>query len=838
MQISKIEIAGFGKFHDQTMTVADGLQIIYGANETGKSTFRAFILGMLFGFPTRRQRLARYEPKQTTQYGGALELVVAQQRYRLTRLGDQPATLVNLTTQQPQPLALLAQWLAPYDETTYKQLFTFNQAELTALKTLSATDLNTQLQQVGTLDSTAWRETAVDLRSGADELYKPRGRKPALNQALQQYQDLKQQVQTAQQRYPEYQQLQASSQQLAADKSRLTRQLAKQTAQQQRLANLRNQWPVFQQIQQLKAAQSTEPRLSDATVAQYEQLSQTQTDLQHSLASARQQLTQQPVDAESKGLLGFYLTHQSQFDQLEHDLPSLQQNLGRYQTLAAQVDSARNTYEQQLAEQPQLAASLSPNRQAAVAALQASLASDATNTATRQGHPTQSAGQIGGMDWRLIAGGIGLVAGVVLPVGAFKWVLIMAGLGLLGWFGWEQLGNGSSTTATANSDSAFTAQLIAAGLEPNLSRQAASQQLAARTNLLQAQTAVATAQQQLAAQGVIVWRALQAYQFAADWVPVVEEQLTASVQRVTHFFEELRQKNQSASLSGADFAFTQRQVQQLTTQRQAISKQLQTLAADQNYADEAALGAAIAAQTAATTNAASLKQLTAQFTATELTELQSFDSLASLQQAIATAREQIANTQTTLTQQTAALVTAQTQLQRLTEDGRYTALRQQQANQQTAITVMARQWVTRQLGATWIDQALQRLTAQQLPAILTQATHYFAQLTGERYNKIKLVATDLMLTATDGTDFAVAELSTATKEQLYLALRLALIVHLGDQAQLPIIIDDGFVNFDDERRQVAWQLLTTVAASHQILYFTNETAALTQLPAATIYQLT
>ena len=836
MQIRKIEIAGFGKFKNASFEFGDGLQVIYGVNESGKSTLRAFILGMLFGFPSRRQRLARYEPKQTSQYGGSLELVVEGQTYRLTRLGDQPATLFNLSMQQPQPLALLEKWLAPYDETSYKQLFTFNQAELTALKTLSATDLNAQLQQVGTLGSAAWRETAAQLRQSADELYKPRGRKPALNQALQQYQVLKEQVQTAQQRYPEYQQLQTKIEQLSADKSRLTRQLASLTAEQQQLANLRNEWPVYQQLKQLQVL--AKPTTLAAGISEkFATLSQTQTELQHSLASARQQLTQQPVDEGSKGVLGFYVAHQEKFDDLERQLPALQQNWGRYQTLTSQVKQTQTVYDDQLAAHPELSASLSPNRQAAIAALKAQLAADNAATSRTRPQPSSSAtSQIAGFDWRLIAGGIGLIAGVVLPLGAFKWVLMLAGLGLLGWFGWEQLGNGQTAAPTQNDD--WIASLSAAGLSSDLDQQGAQQALTALDAIQRAQTAVTTAQQRLAAQAATVWQALSAYQFAADWVPVDEQHLSASISRVTAFFEKMRQKLQTEQLSGADFAYTQRQVQQLTTQNKAVKTQLQALAMSNGYPDADALADAIAAQTTATTNAASLRQLKAQLPTSELTELQNYGSLAELQQAITVARQQAAAGQTQLTQQAAALVTAQTQLQRLTEDGRYTALRQQQANAQTDITVMARQWVTRQLGAAWIDQALRRLTDQQLPAILTQATTYFAQLTGQRYNEIKLVADELMLTATDGTDFAVAELSTATKEQFYLALRLALIVHLGAQAQLPIMIDDGLVNFDDQRRQAAWQLLKQVAAEHQLLYFTVETAALTQLPAETIQQLT
>lgn len=835
MQISKIEIAGFGKFHHATFELGSGLQVIYGVNESGKSTLRAFILGMLFGFPSRRQPLARYEPKQADQYGGALEVIVAGQTYRLTRLGDQAPTLVNVTTKQPQPLALLAKWLTPYDETSYKQLFTFNQAELTALKTLSATDLNLQLQQAGTVGSAAWRTTALDLRSTADELYKPRGRKPILNQALQRYQTLKQQVQTAQQNYPEYQQLQATIEQLAAEKSQLTRNLARLTDQQQQLANLRNQWPVYQQLRQLKASQANQASIPVTIRTKFAALTQQQLTLQQTLTSARQQLTQQPVDEASKGVIGFYVAHQAQFDHLETQLPQLQQNWGRYQALAGQVAAAQASYDDQLAAHPELSASLSPNKQAAVAALQARFKSaENTESSTRAQRQTPTQGKLWGVDWRLIAGGLGLVAGVILPLGAFRWVLMLAGLGLLGWFGWEQLG----ATASPTVDADWVEQLTAAGFSPSLDRAGAQQQHTRLVALQQAQATLTTAQHQLAAQAATVWQELSDYQFAADWLPVDQQQLGASVTRVTEFFERLRQKLQTERLSGADFAYTQRQVQQLTAQNHQLTEQLQTLATTAGYADTEALADAIAAEKAAAANAASLPQLAAQLSPAELTALQQYASLTGLQEAITSNRQQLTDNQAQLTQQAAALVTAQTQLERLTEDGRYTALRQEQANQQTEITVMARQWLTRQLGATWIDQALRQLTNQQLPAILSQASTYFAQLTGQRYNEIKLVADELVLNTSTGVTFEIAELSTATKEQLYLAIRLALIGHLGGQAALPIMIDDGFVNFDEQRRQVAWQLLKTVAADHQVIYFTNETAALTQLPADAVQQLT
>ena len=49
MKILDIYINGFGKFHGRNLSFEDGLNIVYGKNEAGKSTIHTFIRGMLFG---------------------------------------------------------------------------------------------------------------------------------------------------------------------------------------------------------------------------------------------------------------------------------------------------------------------------------------------------------------------------------------------------------------------------------------------------------------------------------------------------------------------------------------------------------------------------------------------------------------------------------------------------------------------------------------------------------------------------------------------------------------------------------------------------------------------
>ena len=49
MKILSLHIDGFGKFHNRDISFQDGLNVVYGKNEAGKSTLHTFIKGMLSG---------------------------------------------------------------------------------------------------------------------------------------------------------------------------------------------------------------------------------------------------------------------------------------------------------------------------------------------------------------------------------------------------------------------------------------------------------------------------------------------------------------------------------------------------------------------------------------------------------------------------------------------------------------------------------------------------------------------------------------------------------------------------------------------------------------------
>lgn len=73
MIIQRIEIISFGKFRNKTIDFTDGLNIIYGDNESGKSTIISFIYAMLYGFGDNRGKTLSLREKYTPWNGGVCE---------------------------------------------------------------------------------------------------------------------------------------------------------------------------------------------------------------------------------------------------------------------------------------------------------------------------------------------------------------------------------------------------------------------------------------------------------------------------------------------------------------------------------------------------------------------------------------------------------------------------------------------------------------------------------------------------------------------------------------------------------------------------------------------
>jgi uncharacterized protein YhaN len=67
----------------------------------------------------------------------------------------------------------------------------------------------------------------------------------------------------------------------------------------------------------------------------------------------------------------------------------------------------------------------------------------------------------------------------------------------------------------------------------------------------------------------------------------------------------------------------------------------------------------------------------------------------------------------------------------------------------------------------------------------------------------------------------VLEMSRGTREQLYLAMRFGLIDEYETRSEpLPAVMDDIFVNFDDERDERIVKILSQFSKQRQVIVFT------------------
>ena len=110
--------------------------------------------------------------------------------------------------------------------------------------------------------------------------------------------------------------------------------------------------------------------------------------------------------------------------------------------------------------------------------------------------------------------------------------------------------------------------------------------------------------------------------------------------------------------------------------------------------------------------------------------------------------------------------------------------------------------------------------------MLARAGRIFAELTLGSYTQLQVDYDQdpprLGARHRSGRDVEVAGLSEGTRDQLYLALRLAALeLHLAQATPLPFVADDLFINFDDARATAGFQALRGLAQHTQVIFLSH-----------------
>jgi len=133
-------------------------------------------------------------------------------------------------------------------------------------------------------------------------------------------------------------------------------------------------------------------------------------------------------------------------------------------------------------------------------------------------------------------------------------------------------------------------------------------------------------------------------------------------------------------------------------------------------------------------------------------------------------------------------------------------------------------WATLVLAQAAMKRAIQKFEREHQPALLGDVRRLLSHMTLERYVGLERKLDEqgtLLVLESSGQRKEPHQLSTGTREQLYLAIRLAYLQHYCRQAEpLPIVMDDVLVNFDAERARQTLACLAELSRDVQIIFLT------------------
>ncbi|MYL32371.1 AAA family ATPase [Pontibacillus yanchengensis] len=131
----------------------------------------------------------------------------------------------------------------------------------------------------------------------------------------------------------------------------------------------------------------------------------------------------------------------------------------------------------------------------------------------------------------------------------------------------------------------------------------------------------------------------------------------------------------------------------------------------------------------------------------------------------------------------------------------------------------AMEWAVYKVAYSMLRKTKSTFQQERMPMVLEYCKQFFSILTNNTYVHVFVPSSEegLVVETQSGDRYTAEQLSQGTKEQLYVALRLSLSRVMSDQHGMPFIIDDAYVNFDEERTKEFLTLLTNISRTQQVI---------------------
>ncbi|MGN6099587.1 MAG: ATP-binding protein, partial [Devosia sp.] len=151
----------------------------------------------------------------------------------------------------------------------------------------------------------------------------------------------------------------------------------------------------------------------------------------------------------------------------------------------------------------------------------------------------------------------------------------------------------------------------------------------------------------------------------------------------------------------------------------------------------------------------------------------------------------------------------------------------QRAGIEADLVAAGRQWAVRKIAALMLGAAIEKHRESQSDPLMLRAGELFRTLTGESFEGVMQDYGEddqprLVGRRRGGERVPISGMSEGTRDQLYLALRLAYLEDYAKRSEpVPFIGDDIFQTFDDERTAAGIRALASTSRLFQPILFTH-----------------
>ena len=795
MYISKIEIDHFGKWEHETFTFHPNLQVVQGLNESGKTTIRRFIEQMLFDFKQKKNGVYPYQPLHTNTRGGRMwiedeglgSLIIER-----TAVGSQKKlVLKSAETGQALPESMLERILHELTLSEYHSLFGFNEEELQQNVFSNEEEMHRFLYSLSVMGHKGAYEQSQSLLNDANKLYRPQAKKLELNERIDRLEDLTNRLSQTKSENTLYEGYLHAIKGLQQEEEELTTKLSKI---QNRIDALEEKHTYFDALEEYRAieGQYELPKEYDHSKA---------IEANHCLRSFEKEIEQ------SKEELNRIKAQVQALGEATEDT-ELENLYTKAQSVAA-IEERTFELERELKTHP---GNIGVQREGVQPFTEAELAK--FDAMQRENQSTTS------MRTEILIGLIGIIVMIVvgfLTNQVLVSVIIASGLGVAGAFFLQK--NGQVISPKSKKENERVQQiLLDKGIEVTLEdakrfisrnegrnvndfiqKKAQWNQLEERLSAFKEETqhfwkneqitAPATVQQQL---GIIREAWMNSQKREAKM-----EQLQESI---------LKKEQHLAQLE-----------QDAIEVREELLNSLRPLGITTIEAFRSHL-ATLDHRVALSQKRAYIEKQVAIFSSDEKESLHSETLEEELQDEVFT-KAQLESRRKEVRDQ---LVSLQTKAELLEEDEQVEDLQMEADFERFEAQEAMKDWATQVYAAKWILKQLDEKVPTKVPLIVEEASRIFSRLTRGQYTKIHLSDTQSKVKQENGQWMEAFYLSKGALDQLYIAIRFAFIFQLAKKMKIPVLIDDGFVNFDRERLSIMIELMEELSRVTQVFYFTTE----------------